>query len=250
MSDLFRAKSATGIDFGPAFRALEAVWSGEGEAVGEVALPPGVDRNGVDVHPVLLDGCFQVMSAARGAVGGENNTTYMPFGWERMWLSEPLPDRIFCHVQSRESTGVDGNTSEPPEVQTSDLWLYDSDGNAIGGLVGFVSKRATRTALLSAVEGLDDLFYEIEWRDRPLAGGIEPSDFLKSPAEVATQVAALSAYLSTEGVTAEEDADFMGGLERLAQSVRAQRVGRTGLDSRARSGRGPRHAAEGPADTP
>ena len=218
VSDLFRAKSATGIDFGPAFRALEAVWSGEGEAVGEVALPPGVDRDGVDVHPVLLDGCFQVMSAARGAIGGENSTAYMPFGWERMWLSEPLPDRIFCHVQLRESTGTDGNTSEPPEVQTADLWLYDSEGNAIGGLAGFVSKRATRTALLSAVEGLDDLFYEIEWRDRPLAGGKEPADFLTSPAEVATQVGALSAYLSAEGVTAEEDADFMAGLERLAQS--------------------------------
>ncbi|MDE0716375.1 MAG: polyketide synthase dehydratase domain-containing protein, partial [Rhodospirillaceae bacterium] len=36
---LYRNKVSTRVVLGPAFRPLQAVWSGAGEAVGEVALP-------------------------------------------------------------------------------------------------------------------------------------------------------------------------------------------------------------------
>ena len=67
----YRARADAGISLGPAFRTLQALWSASGEALGEVLLPDTVDAGGVDVHPLLLDGCFQVLSAARHAAGGE-----------------------------------------------------------------------------------------------------------------------------------------------------------------------------------
>ena len=74
----YRAKSGTGIDLGPLLRTLGTVWSGPGEALGEVYLPESLGRNELDVHPLLLDGCFQVVGIARNMTGGPEEATYLP----------------------------------------------------------------------------------------------------------------------------------------------------------------------------
>ncbi len=171
---LYRARSNTGVALGPAFRGLTDVWQRPGEALGEIALPGHVERNGIDVHPLLLDACFQVVAGARGATE-EDTAAYMPFGWERLWLNGPLPERLVCRAQMR-----DGSTASPdsaaPEVLKADLWIYDSDGVPIGGVSGYTAKRATRAALLSSVDALDDLMYEVVWRDQPYPDGGEAPD--------------------------------------------------------------------------
>ena len=58
-----------GIAFGPAFRGLSGLWSGAGEALGEVALPAELSGGGLLAHPVLLDGCFQALSGVSGLSG-------------------------------------------------------------------------------------------------------------------------------------------------------------------------------------
>ena len=215
----YRAKSASGIDLGPAFRGVQALWGGAGEALGEVALPAGVERNGIDIHPLLLDGCFQVIAASRHeSVRGE--AAYMPFAWERLWLARSLPERIVCHARLRDEavdrTG-DVAAAQPPETLTADLWLYAPDGTALGGLIGFTLKRATRAALLSAVEGLNDLFYEIAWRDRPLDDVVMSADFLTVPTEAAARAGNFADYLANEEVEPEEREAFLNGLEQLSQ---------------------------------
>jgi acyl transferase domain-containing protein len=155
----YGAKAAVGIGLGPSFRTLEGLWSGPGEAVGEVALPAALEGNRFDVHPLVLDGCFQVMGAARGARGDEDGFTYLPFAWERLWLPDRLPERLICHVRMR--AGPEGAATEPenaglPEVWAADLYLYERDGQPVGELSGFTVKRATRAALLSAIEGIDE----------------------------------------------------------------------------------------------
>lgn len=80
VASYYRARVGTGIDLGPFFRTLERVWSRPGEALGEVSFPEALGRNELDVHPLLLDGCFQVVAAARNPGGAEDGTTYLPFG--------------------------------------------------------------------------------------------------------------------------------------------------------------------------
>ncbi|MCY4616339.1 MAG: type I polyketide synthase, partial [Chloroflexi bacterium] len=163
---LYRARSSTGVELGPAFRGLTAVWEGPGEALGEIELPSEVERSGIAVHPLLLDACFQVVAGARGATEGDT-TAYMPFGWERLWLTGPLPERLVCRAQMRE--GARGAAALAPEVLKADVWIYDEDGAPIGGVSGYTAKRATRAALLSSIDAIDDLLYEVIWRERPYA---------------------------------------------------------------------------------
>ena len=221
LSAYYRAKAATGIDFGPRFRSLEALWGRSGEAVGEVVLRETGEGGGTGIHPLLLDGCFQVLSAARDVAGIGTDATYLPFAWARLSLNGPLPERVVCHARLREvdrtETSASGS-SEQPETLTGDLWLYDPQGAALGELSGFAVKRATRAALLSASEGLREMLYEIVWRERPLVGGLKSADALVGPTAVGEGISPFADYLSNEGVTVRDRAMLLGDLERLSRS--------------------------------
>ncbi len=211
----YRAKSDTGIDLGPSFRTLGTAWSGPGEALAEVRLPEALGRNQLDIHPLLLDGCFQVVGVARNMTGAEGEATYLPFGWERFWLTRRLPDQLFCHVlMSEESREAESESSVAPEVLSGELRIYDPSGVLIGELKGYAVKRATRAALLSAVEGVDDLLYEVTWRERALPPGIEAADFFPTPAEVAAGTQLFTGYLADAGVDPDGRNALLADLER------------------------------------
>ena len=217
----YRTKAATGIDFGPSFRTLQALWGTTGEALGEVALKASGDEGDAGLHPLLLDGCFQVLSAARHLSGAGGEATYLPFAWERLWLTGPLPDLLYCHACLRN---IDSNILEEPsaarapETLTGDLRFYSPEGNTLGGLTGFTLKRATRSSLLSATEGVQDLLYEVAWRERPLQDRLLPADELTAPSAIASSTPTFAEYLGGEGVEIDERAALLRDLERLSQS--------------------------------
>ena len=210
----YRAKAAVGIDLGPSFRTLKALWFRPGEALGEISLPDSVGPGGLDVHPLLLDGCFQVMGAARGPVGADGEGTYLPFGWDRLALPARLPGRLLCHVRLKGEAG--GGNAGLPEVVTADLTLCDIDGTPVGALDGYTVKRATRAALLAAVEGVEELLYEIVWREHALPPGLLPADFLPRPSAAAARSQPFSRYLTDEGVEVADEIDLQGDMERAA----------------------------------
>ena len=221
----YRARSEASIQLGPRFRTLQRLWCGEGEALAEVALPEGVEEAGVAVHPILLDGLLQVMGAARTLSGVEEGDTYLPFAWDRFWLSGPLPERVICHARMRESEGDEGS---PRETLSGDLRLYTPDGIEIGGLEGYAAKRATRAALLAGTESVEDLLYEVTWEDRPLAPGMVPADFLPSPSAVAATWRPFSHYLAEEDLKVEEREALLLDLEWMARSVALTTLERLG----------------------
>ena len=225
----YRARAATGINLGPFFRTLGRVWSRPGEALGEISFPETLGRNELDVHPLLLDGCFQVVAAARNPGGVEEETTYLPFGWERLWLADRLPDRLLCHVRMSEvSQGTEVKQGESPEVWSGELRIYDPDGVLLGGLSGYMVKRATRAALLSAVEGVNELLYEVVWRERALTPGMLSADFLASQATIAARAGLLSDYLADEGVTPKDRSDLLADLERWSRSCALETLEKLG----------------------
>ena len=221
----YRARSEANIQLGPRFRTIQRLWCGEGEAAGEVVLPEGVEEAGVAVHPILLDGLLQVMGAARTLSGVEEGDTYLPFAWDRFWLSGPLPERVICHARMRESEGDEG---APRETLSGDLRLYTPDGIEIGGLEGYAAKRATRAALLAGTESVEDLLYEVTWEDRPLAPGMVPADFLPSPSAVAATWRPFSHYLAEEEMKVEEREALLLDLEWMARSVALTTLERLG----------------------
>ncbi len=221
VAEFYKEKERVGIEFGPTFRSVDALWSDDGEAIGEVSLTESLRSSGLEAHPVLLDGCFQVLSAARNVAEDGDQSTYLPFGWERLWLRDKLPDRVVCHARMRESVRRSEEEDDPASVTetfTGDLRLYSTDGVELGGFEGYTIKRATRSALLADTEEIDDLLYEVVWRDRPLETGTVPADFLPTPRSVATRSRRFTEYLADEGVDAVSRQELLADLERLSWS--------------------------------
>ncbi len=225
----YRARAEANIGLGPSLRTLQSLWAGGGEAVGEIALPEGVEQGGVDMHPLMLDGCFQVMSAARHSADSEDGGTYLPFGWERLWVAGPLPERLICRARLRDAAGP----LDSRETIVGDLAFYSPDGAEIGGMTGYAVKRATRASLLSAAEGIQDLFYEIVWRDRPLAEGMMPADFLPSPTEVVAGSAPFTQHLADKGIYQDDLLSFLEDIELLARAYAFRALKRLGWTPKA-----------------
>ncbi len=231
VSAYYRSKTSAGIEFGPSLRTLEALWGESGEAVGEIVLRNTGDNVDTGIHPLLLDGCFQVLSATRNLSDIGGDATYLPFGWQRLRLDGPLPDRLVCRARLREvvQTGDEEEAAiSTPETLTGDLWLYSLDGDVLGELSGFALKRATRAALLSSTETLDDLLYEVVWRERPLEGGLHSAEHLTDPSTVASGTDTFAEYLSEEGVEVRDRAALLNDLERLSRSFSLSALERLG----------------------
>ncbi|MDE0473289.1 MAG: SDR family NAD(P)-dependent oxidoreductase, partial [Gammaproteobacteria bacterium] len=195
---VYETRRRAGIELGAPFRGLTSLWRGSDEALGEIVLPNSVERNAIDVHPLLLDACFQVMSGARETPEGDT-TAYMPFGWERLWLSGPLPQRLVCRAVMREESSRSHTADEPAETLKADLLIYGEDGEPVGGISGYTSKRATRGALLAALDTTDDLLYEVIWRERPYGEPAHPAD----PSERAANSAGVWILAADGGDVAE-----------------------------------------------
>ncbi len=225
----YRARAETGIDLGPSFQTLQRIWCGPGEAFGEVSISNNAAAHNLDIHPLLLDGCFQLVGAARGFDGSQAEATYLPFAWEHLWLSGQLPDRVFCHVRMKTvPPDVSSNSVDPPEVQSADLHLYDPNGMPIGGLSGYTIKRATKDALLSSVAGIDELLYEVIWRELALPEGMQRADFFPDPVNVKTHTRLLRDCLGDVGVDPQSREALLADLERWSYAFAITNLDRLG----------------------
>ncbi|PVE10636.1 type I polyketide synthase, partial [Streptomyces scopuliridis] len=90
--------------YGPAFRAVTALWRRGDEVFAEVGLPDGVDGR-FGLHPVLLDAAVHAAALAEGPAGG----TSVPFVWNGVELHTPgrRAARIRCVRTASDTIGVD-----------------------------------------------------------------------------------------------------------------------------------------------
>ena len=209
---------AAGVEYGPLLRVVESVWSGDGEALVEVALPAGVEVDDATAVVVLLDGCFQALAAVAGEAG--SGEVWLTSGWDRLWLAGALPERVLCHVRLVEAdgeAGVEAGREAASGVRVASLGLYSADGSPVGGARGVVLARTTRAALLSSSAGVEELLYDVVWRERALPGGLRPADFLATPGAVAGRATDVAAHLAAEGVEIGAMRQFLAGLDLLAR---------------------------------
>ena len=174
----YEGMADAGIGCGPRSRVVEAVWSTAGEALAELVLPPASEADETTVHPALLDGCFQTIAAASGEAGSEE--VWLASGWGRLWLADRLPERVLCHARLLDADGESAS-----DTRLADLGLHSVNGRPIGCVRSVALTRTTRASLLSAVARVDDLLYDVAWRERTLSGGLDPAEFLAPPQSVA-----------------------------------------------------------------
>ena len=107
VEDQYRRFEDKGIHYGPSFRALERIASGDGEVFGEIRLPDTLvaDWGAYHLHPVLLDACFQALDAL-----GDPGVTYLPVGIGRLELFTNPGTEVRVHGRLRSAERTDRRT--------------------------------------------------------------------------------------------------------------------------------------------
>lgn len=150
----------TGLDFGPAFSGVEVVYKGDGEALGRVILPPHLDATGHQVHPGLLDACFQVLSHALPVEDAQARRLFLPVQIEQVRFFERPEGPVWSHARL---------VRQSDRSIVGDLHILDENGRLLIEIRGF---RCQAVSSMAHGRGAaDDWCHEFQWELKPLRAG-------------------------------------------------------------------------------
>ncbi len=165
-TDLYEIFEALGLEYGKAFRPLVEVRRGNECAWGRVRLPEGLRPEGV-VHPVLLDGAFQVLGAIESE--SESESAWVPVGIERFWIAEPLRGEVEVRAYL---PSVEKQTGE----RVASIDLLDSEGRLLAQVTNLRLRRMPRSRVSDRSGAIDqEWVYDVEWRPKEISVGVADS---------------------------------------------------------------------------
>lgn len=138
-----------GIAYGLSFRAIKQLWGKAEAALGSICLKE--ELASYQIHPVLLDACFQVIFAIL-----PEGKTYLPGGFASLRVYSHPGKNVWSYVKLRPNHDL--------QEIIADVYLYDEVGNLVVEINGLVSKQASRKALLGKTQLWQDWLYTVEWQ--------------------------------------------------------------------------------------
>ncbi|WP_264001640.1 polyketide synthase dehydratase domain-containing protein, partial [Mycolicibacterium gadium] len=153
-----------GVQFGPAFTALQAVNAADENAdtvLAEIGLPTSIrnQQTSYGVHPALLDACFQSVAAHPGVQASGTGALLLPLGVDRLRVHGPVRNARYCLTRV---TSLDGSTVQ------ADIDLLDDYGTVLFTVEGL----RMGSGMSESNEGdrvLNERLLGIEWRQHQLA---------------------------------------------------------------------------------
>ena len=222
-----------GAQFGDAFRTVRRLWRGPSQALGQVSLAPreAAESALYGIHPVLLDGCLQVIAAALPSVTSPDDL-YLPLGIGSCNIYRSPGDPCWSHVVvSTLSSGV----------CCADIRVWDADGRVVAELRRLQLKQVSRAAINrigASGPQTGNHFYEVQWRraERAPVGAARRRQWLvfADAANIAAQSAARnqadgdSCIIVRPGRFARDASGFsidpgdVGDYQRLLAQLRAE----------------------------
>ncbi len=165
-TDFYLALARKGNQWGPDFQGVEALWIGDGEAVGRIAVAPGVaaDTGRYRFHPAVSDACGHPLVATVPLQGDGAATSGAFVGGgvaEVRFHRSPAGSTLWTHATRAPA-------AEPgARVVLGDLRVYDETGalvsETLGARLWYLDERS-QADLLGAPP---DWFYRVAWQDRP-----------------------------------------------------------------------------------
>ena len=163
----YQSMQARGIAYGPAFQGVEELFTQDRAAWGRVRLPPTTDAQPYVLHPLLLDGCFQLVAALVPSDGA----TYLPVACARVVLYRSPQLQVWANVMPEDA-------ARPDELRFN-LAIFDA-GGPCARINGLTIRRIESGQTIERAVWRDWL-YELAWRPQP---NFLPPDTLPQPSEI------------------------------------------------------------------
>jgi len=124
-SDHDHLTAAVGLDYGPAFRAIEAVWIEDGSAYAKLRAPQAIESDlaRTQLHPALLDCAFQlVIQLLKDEYVARAGTVYVPARIDGLLYRSGRPAPCMARATLRRCG---------PQSLTASFALFDADGEIV-----------------------------------------------------------------------------------------------------------------------
>ncbi|HIK08369.1 MAG TPA: SDR family NAD(P)-dependent oxidoreductase [Trichormus sp. M33_DOE_039] len=151
LTTYYQTCQQVGVKYGKFFQAIQHLWRGEKQALGEINLSPEIDISPYQLHPILLDACLQVMGAI--IFDSQTLTAYLPVAIEQVnWYGEKhLQNHIWSHVKLRDTSNY-----------IADIQIFHPDGKLIATIQGLQIQPVRQ------LHKWHDWLYSMAWQEKPL----------------------------------------------------------------------------------
>ncbi|MBY0277005.1 acyltransferase domain-containing protein, partial [Candidatus Binatia bacterium] len=156
VDEFYARLESSGLRYGAAFRGVVALWGGDGEALGTVALPDCVawSARRYRVHPALLDAAFQVAAAALGDVLAGGGDGYLPAGVERLCVTGRPSGELSAYAVRR------GVADDGARIDV-DVLLVDASGELVLEARGLSLRRVAQRR----PQAIEDWLHVVNWQE-------------------------------------------------------------------------------------
>ena len=159
-AEFYQAMARCGLEYGSSFQGIEQIWRQGDEALGHLRVfdAMALEDDVYQVHPILLDACFQMLLTLlpRDHVTDATGSTYLPVGIERLRLHDRIRLRgdMWAYASSVPSA------LDAADTCTGDVLLLDAEGHVLLEARGLCLQRLQR----ATSQTLEDLFYQLQWQ--------------------------------------------------------------------------------------
>ncbi|WP_145325704.1 type I polyketide synthase [Paenibacillus xylanexedens] len=145
-----------GLEYGERFQGIERLWQGEQCALAQILVPDQIhsEIGQFQIHPAVLDQCFQVLAAALPfQQEDEDSSVYMPVRVSKGALHAPLKADMWIYASLTEKSET---------LLKGDIFLMDSEGNTIMEILGCEAMSLKDDAVSNSVK-IPQSIYETQW---------------------------------------------------------------------------------------
>jgi acyl transferase domain-containing protein/acyl carrier protein len=174
----YQGLALRGLEHGAAFQGVAQLWRQDKEAIARLCLPETVaaEAHAYQVHPALLDACFQTLVAALPPRddGTADGDTYVPIGLDSLRVYDRPDPAGLLWAYARHRQGGNGNV----DTFEGDVYLLDAEGKIVLEAQGLRLQHLKR----NTPQDLNDWLYNIRWQPAARPKPEQLTD-LRSPAQ-------------------------------------------------------------------
>jgi myxalamid-type polyketide synthase MxaB len=152
-TELYEACRQRGLEYGPQFRAVRSLRTGDGQSLGEVRMADHLSEQAADylLHPSLLDACLQTLAAALKL--DDISSALLPVGIDQMRVYMAGESSVWSRAQ------ITSNTKAGKSI-TADIAILSGRGEFVASVEGLRIRRVKKR-----------LFTRSRQRDPKVSGG-------------------------------------------------------------------------------
>jgi acyl transferase domain-containing protein/NADPH:quinone reductase-like Zn-dependent oxidoreductase/acyl carrier protein len=143
---LYERLAEIGLDYGPVFQGVQAVWRSGNDVYAEVTLPEDISVDGYAIHPALFDSALHASMVGKAA----GSTPDLPFSWSGVRLGRPASAQVRVRIR------LSGESS-------FSLAIADENGDMVLAVDSLAVRPAEPGQLENAQEGGKNPLFQLEW---------------------------------------------------------------------------------------